>query len=132
MAKSAQVGNFPLKVPAYLASYPVPIFLPSGSRNGNRDWVSGYGVSSLVPGPPLPLTKWPRKRWSGIFGPIPWLASTAVSQWQLRFIAANWELELGSYPSKKTQIQLPFSPRKLEKCRINVGTQQKLQVSSES
>ena len=57
---------------------------------------------------------------------------TAVLQWQLRFIAANWELELGSYPSKKTQLQLPFSPRKLEKYRINVSTQQKLQVSSES
>ena len=25
-----------------LASYPVPISHPSGSRNGNRDWVRGY------------------------------------------------------------------------------------------
>ena len=50
---------------------------------------------------------------------------TAVSQWQLRFIAANWELELGSFPSKKTQIQLPCSPRILKKCRFYVCTQQK-------
>ena len=30
--------------------------------------------NSLVPSPPLLLTKWPRKGWSGIFGPIPWLS----------------------------------------------------------
>ena len=35
-----------------------------------------YNGISLVPSPPLPLTKWPQKRWSGIFGPTPWLAST--------------------------------------------------------
>ena len=41
--------------------------------------------SSLVPSPPLPLTKWPRKRWSGIFGPIPWLASTYLEYfWPIR------------------------------------------------
>ena len=40
---------------------------------------------SLVPSPPLPLTKWPRKRWSGIFGPIPWLASTYLEYfWPIR------------------------------------------------
>ena len=27
--------------------------------------------ASLIPSPPLPLTKLPRKGWSGIFGPIP-------------------------------------------------------------
>ena len=57
--------------------------------------------------------------------PSLWYILTAVSQWQLRFIAANWELELGSFPSKKTQIQLPCSPRILKKCRFYVGTQQK-------
>ena len=30
--------------------------------------------NNLVPSPPLLLTKWPRKEWSGIFGPIPWLS----------------------------------------------------------
>ena len=29
----------------------------------------------LVPSPPLSLTKWPRKRWSDIFGPIRFLGS---------------------------------------------------------
>ena len=28
----------------FLTSYPVPISLPSGSRNGNRDWVRGYAI----------------------------------------------------------------------------------------
>ena len=32
--------------------------------------------SSLVPSPPLPLTKWPQKKWSGIFGPIPWFSTS--------------------------------------------------------
>ena len=42
-------------------------------------------VHSLVPSPPLPLTKWPRKRWSGIFGPISWLASTHLEYfWPIR------------------------------------------------
>ena len=35
-------------------------------------------VNSLVPSPPLPLTKWPRKRWSGIFGPIPWFSPSQI------------------------------------------------------
>ena len=35
-------------------------------------------VVSLVPSPPLPLTKWPRKRWSGIFGPIPWFSPSQI------------------------------------------------------
>ena len=40
---------------------------------------------SLVPSPPLPLTKWLRKRWSGIFGHIPWLASTYLEYfWPIR------------------------------------------------
>ena len=33
---------------------------------------------SLVPSPPLPLTKWPRKGWSGIFGPIPWFSPSQI------------------------------------------------------
>ena len=42
-------------------------------------------MASLVPSPPFPLTKWPRKRWSGIFGPIPWLASTHLEYfWPIR------------------------------------------------
>ena len=44
----------------------IPRYMHSGRKS--------RGLASLVPIPPLPLTKWPRKRWSGIFGPIPWLA----------------------------------------------------------
>ena len=33
---------------------------------------------SLVPSPPLPLTKWPRKGWSGIFGPNPWFSPSQI------------------------------------------------------
>ena len=47
--------------------------------------VNTWDYASLVPSPPLPLTKWPRKRWSGIFGPIPWLASTHLEYfWPVR------------------------------------------------
>ena len=35
-------------------------------------------VASLVPSPPLPLTKWPRKGWSGIFGPNPWFSPSQI------------------------------------------------------
>ena len=49
------------------------------------DWVSTVIILSLIPSPTLPLTKWPRKRWSGIFGPIPWLASTHLEYfWPIR------------------------------------------------
>ena len=50
-------------------------------------WKFGVDMwcSSLVPSPPLLLAKWPQKRWSGIFGPIPWLASTYLEYfWQIR------------------------------------------------
>ena len=39
--------------------------------------------ASLVPSPPLPLTKWLPQRWSAIFGPIPWLASTHLEYFWL-------------------------------------------------
>ena len=39
---------------------------------------SCYGNISLVPSPPLPLTKWPRKGSSGIFGPIPWFSPSQI------------------------------------------------------
>ena len=39
---------------------------------------SASHLCSLVPSPPLPLTKWPRKGWSGIFGPISWFSPSQI------------------------------------------------------
>ena len=62
-------------LPLYLANVPL-------LRGG---WEQDYLGPSLIPSPPLPLTNRLQKRWSGIFGPIPWLASTHLEYfWSIR------------------------------------------------
>ena len=50
------------------------VWLVSSPAHFRLPFCNGPESGSLVPSPPLLLTKWPQKKWSGIFGLIPWFS----------------------------------------------------------